>query len=450
MDQSAQDSAHGTMMMSNQNELFRYARPRDSNTRFSRVQLIARWALCGFFAVCAPAPANAEYRVDAGDTIEIFVAQVPELQRKIVVKLDGSISFPLLGTVMVAGLSPPQLQEKIQAMLATKIFQQRSSDGREVDVVIIPDEVTATVTDYRPVYINGDVGKPGEYPYRPAMTARHAVAASGGYDVLRVRILNPTLEAADLKSDYDSLWAELAKEQAHVWRVKNSLGLKNNVDQEILLDVPLPRPVATDIVKVEAEHLTLAEADHQRQIAFLNRTIKQSGEQIEILTQQEKTEGDGAQADAEELQKMLALFEKGTLTSPRITDARRAVLLSATRKLQTSAQLTQVKRQKDEFSRQIEQLGDQRRIALLGELQDASGKVNALRAKSQAASEKLQYLQTKRQIGRADSVKHEITIIRKVSGKREHIVADEDTELEPGDVVEVGIRVDQTSMEETR
>ena len=86
------------------------------------------------------------------------------------------------------------------------------------------DEVTTTVAEYRPIYINGDVSKPGEYPYRPAITARQLVAVAGGYDIMRIRMNNPYLESADLRSEYGSLWTELAKEQARMWRIKNELG----------------------------------------------------------------------------------------------------------------------------------------------------------------------------------------------------------------------------------
>ena len=50
------------------------------------------------------------------------------------------------------------------------------------------------MAEYRPVYINGDVSKPGEYPYRPATTARQLVAVAGGYDIMRIRMNNPYLE----------------------------------------------------------------------------------------------------------------------------------------------------------------------------------------------------------------------------------------------------------------
>ena len=37
------------------------------------------------------------------------------------------------------------------------------------------------VTNYRPFYILGEVGRPGEYPFNSGLTVLNAVAAAGGF-----------------------------------------------------------------------------------------------------------------------------------------------------------------------------------------------------------------------------------------------------------------------------
>ena len=76
-------------------------------------------------------PASAAYKLDVGDVLEISVARVPELLHRVPVQLDGTISFPALGTIMAAGLTPLEVQAKIQATLATRVFRVRMPDGRE-------------------------------------------------------------------------------------------------------------------------------------------------------------------------------------------------------------------------------------------------------------------------------------------------------------------------------
>src|SRR3981081_4393175 len=150
--------------------------------------------------LCSITPAKVEYRLHVGDVIEISVARLPELKQRVPVQMDGTISYPVLGTLSVADLPPTEVQAKVQAMLAAKVFRQRTSDGRENSVAIEPNEVTATIVEYRPIYVNGDVSRPGEQVYRPLMTVRQAVALSGGYEIRRFPMNNPFLELAELRA----------------------------------------------------------------------------------------------------------------------------------------------------------------------------------------------------------------------------------------------------------
>jgi polysaccharide export outer membrane protein len=369
------------------------------------------------------------------------VARLPDIKQRVPIQLDGTISFPLLGALSVAGLSPAEVQAKVQAMLATKVFRQRTSDGRETSVTIEPDEVTATIVEYRPIYVNGDVSKPGEQAYRPLMTVRQAVALSGGYDVIRLRMNNPILETADLQAEYESLWTEYAKEQAHVWRLQQELGQDTTLDKEALLDLPVARSTALAIVNVEAERLKARQADQQAERTFLQRGIVQADEEINVLSEQQKSEDQGTQADVEELERTKELFSRGTLPSLRVTDARRAMLLSSTRKLQTTAQLMQTRRQRDDFSRQIERLDGQRRSDLLQELQDATVALSKIRFKLQSTGEKLQYTAlAKSQLARGFGHKPAITVVRNGADGTKTLTANEEFELQPGDVVEVALQ----------
>ncbi|WP_291990593.1 polysaccharide biosynthesis/export family protein, partial [Luteitalea sp.] len=402
-------------------------------------------SLIGLTWLCAPAVARADYRLQIGDVVEIWVAGVPELQRRVAIKVDGHISFPLLGNLAVAGLSPSQLQAAVQAALATKVFQHRMPDGRDITIPLAMDAVTASVVEYRPIYVDGDVSKAGEFPYRPLMTVRQALALAGGLDPLRVRLNNPYFESADLRADHAASWVEFAKEQARVARIKVELGHAQSLDARALMQAPVPQSILTEIVQVETEQLTVRLSDHERQKAFLRRAIQQGDEQIRVLTEQQQKEEQGTRADAEELQKVLELYGKGSLPSPRVTDARRAVLLSATRKLQTASQLMQVTQQQEELVRQMEKLDDLRKIDLLKELQDTLVRVAVLGAKLQGIGEKLRYTSVRSQRLRGSDLKSEIVVVRKNAERPQRVSVDEDYVLEPGDVVEVTLRIETGS-----
>ena len=397
-------------------------------------------------------PASAAYRLEVGDVLEISVARVPELQHRVPVQLDGTISFPALGTIMAAGLSPLEVQAKIQATLATRVFRVRMPDGREDSIIIEPNDVTATVVEYRPIYVNGDVSKPGEHPYRPQMTVRQAVTLSGGYDMAHATASsNPFLEVADLRSEYETLWADVAKAEMQVARLHAELDGKQDLDQNAAADSPLPRSAVAEIVRLETEELKTRLADYQREKAYLQRSIEQTNAEIGVLAEQESKEEQGTEADADELKRATDLYSKGTLTSTRVTDARRAVLLSSTRKLQITAQLMQVRKQQDDFARQLERLDDQRRIKLLDELQDANVKLAQTRAKLDGVRQKLDFTsQMRSQLTREAPTSPQITVMRKGEKGWDRMQANEDFELQPGDVIEVALRFDQLAGPVTR
>lgn len=400
-----------------------------------------KWGLVAVGLTFSVTEAKSEYLVNIGDVLDVAVAGVPELRHRAAVQMDGNVSLPLVGTLPVAGLPLPQIRAEIGAALARKVFRQRTSDGRETVVVIDADEVTTVIAEYKPIYVNGDVSKPGEYPYRPSITARQLVAVAGGYDIMRNRMNNPYLESADLRSEYASLWTELAKEQARMWRIKTELGEGAQISSGALMDAPLARSAISDIVNAETEYLKTKQSDYQQEKTYLQHGIRQGDDEVRVLSEQQKKDEEGLQADLDDLQKTTELFGKGSLISPRVTDARRAVLLSSTRKLQTSAQLLQVKKQQDEFVRKLAKLDDQRRLDLLRELQDTSVKLNQIREKLQSVGEKLQYTAMVRsQLVRGAGNNAQIAIVRKGDKGPERIIASEDTELQPGDAVEVGLQ----------
>jgi polysaccharide export outer membrane protein len=228
-----------------------------------------------------------------------------------------------------------------------------------------------------------------------------------------------------------------------VWRLQQELGQQTAIDQKALLDVPLARPTAQAIVNIEIEQLKARKTDEQAERTFLQRGIVQADEEIQVLSQQQKTEEQGNQADIDEFERTKDLFSRGNLTSLRVSDARRAMLLSSIQKLQTAAQLMQTQRQRDDLSRQIVRLDGLRRSEMLKELQDATVALSKIRYKLQSTGEKLQYtVLAKSQLARGLGNQPAITVMRNATNGLEKLAANEDSELQPGDVVEVALMKD--------
>src|ERR1700722_3507845 len=115
------------------------------------------------------APALAEYRIAAGDVIDFSVAGVPDLKQKAAVDIDGKVTLPLAGSINAAGLTLSELRSKVAAVLSQREFRQRGYNKVERDV-IGGEEITLAIAEYRPIYVNGDVSRPGSQVYRAGLT----------------------------------------------------------------------------------------------------------------------------------------------------------------------------------------------------------------------------------------------------------------------------------------
>jgi polysaccharide biosynthesis/export protein len=396
--------------------------------------------MCAVSLLAVPSANCAEYRISNGDVLETTVVGIPELTLRAQVNQDGDVRVPLSAPLHAAGSTLAEIRAKVRNLLPAKPFRRQNQEGREYPVIIEASDVDVNVAEYRPVYLNGDVAKPGEQPYRPGLTARQAIALAGGYDIMRFRMNNPFLEQSDLRSEYQVLWTDYAREQVHIARLQSELQGNAEIDRAGLTDTPVAGRSTKAIEALEADILSVRRADFTKEQAYLKEAVGKEDERIEVLSEQQKKERAGVQEDAEDLQRLQDAYRQGSVPITRLVEARRALLSSSTRQLQTSALLAQMDRERHEYGRRSERLVDQRRLELTRELQDAETKLAALRARLSAAQEKLVYVgMIRSQLVRGDGSPPEITAFRKSGGSTARIVLSQESELEPGDVVEIAL-----------
>src|SRR4051812_38979817 len=65
----------------------------------------------------AKSPATPSYIIQANDVLEIYVWKEPKLTRKVLVRPDGRISFPLVQDMQAAGMNPGDIKLEIEREL---------------------------------------------------------------------------------------------------------------------------------------------------------------------------------------------------------------------------------------------------------------------------------------------------------------------------------------------
>jgi polysaccharide biosynthesis/export protein len=108
------------------------------------------------------------------------------------------------------------------------------------------------------------------------------------------------------------------------------------------------------------------------------------------------------------------------------------------RLLQTEANLTIARRGEEEQKRQLQRADDQRRLRLVRELEEAENRLGEIRTRIQAAGDKLLYVGSmKSRLQENSADKPNLEVFRKNGNTWDGFNAEFDTELMPGDVVEV-------------
>ena len=111
---------------------------------------------------------SAKYRIGPDDVLDINVFAAPELNRQVRVSSGGEISLPLLGQVRTAGLTPVELESRLQDLLHRTYMKD--------------PHVSVFVRDLQshPVSVMGAVKTPGVFQLRGPRTLLEVLSLAGG------------------------------------------------------------------------------------------------------------------------------------------------------------------------------------------------------------------------------------------------------------------------------
>src|SRR5918992_910057 len=122
---------------------------------------------CGTAPVYVEAGFEQPYLLDAGDRLRITVFGQDGLTNSYAVDAAGNVTMPLVGSLAARGRTTAQL---------SRALTERLKQG-----YIREPKVAIEVEAYRPFFIHGEVGNPGQYAYVANMTVENAIAIAGGF-----------------------------------------------------------------------------------------------------------------------------------------------------------------------------------------------------------------------------------------------------------------------------
>lgn len=130
------------------------------------------------FASGGASSSSKSYQLSPNDLLELKVFQEPDLDTKVRISKDGTVTLPLIGNMKLQGMTVEQAAATIRDQLDRRF--------------LVNPQVNLTVVDYakRRFTVMGEVQKPGsfEIPNEENVNLLQAIALAGGY----TRIGEPT------------------------------------------------------------------------------------------------------------------------------------------------------------------------------------------------------------------------------------------------------------------
>ena len=389
------------------------------------LRLAAKTLGLGVLAMAAW-PAAGEILIAPGDTVHVSIAEAPKLDGDSKVDADGDIVLPQLGIVRVAGMDLDAARARIEAVLIKQ------------DILKAPTVLVA-IAKYRPFYVGGKVARPGAIDYEPGLTVRHALILAGGLG----------------RSDEDKLQVDIpglrAKWQTGSYQLLQANSRIARLEAELTRDEQGPKPVSPGTVPTQ-EADALVSLDQE---IFRDRLQTWSGTQsqlrdgmalldleIDVLGQQASLHQKERDLDKQQVEAARTLVEKGLMPLPKLQELQHEESRASRDLLENQAFTARARQSRSTAEHELGAAGVKWRIDIRQQLRDAM--LDRVRLKAELDALSTEILSAGVSLSeRADKAAEAVVVIhRTTEGRDETIDAQMNTQVMPGDVLDVSVSLD--------
>src|SRR6056297_33528 len=398
--------------------------------RFGNVVKVVLAVSLGSMAWAMPVSAQEGYPMGPGDSLTVSFLSNSEFDRTVTIGADGSIFLPLLGEMNVQGQTINELRQQIPILMTGSVFRERVN-GESLLVSVEPQEVMVEVAEYRPIFVDGSVNRPGQQQFSVGMTARQAIAAAEGLKNEGQSALN----SAEVRNHPQVLMAELVGVLAEIAVYESILAGSEVIDISELeaLDAR-PDLIQGDIALARSQISTSADILNE-ELSFLDRSVEDAEARVIAALRREETMAEIAATEEAEVTRVENLVARRIVSSELLTQSRRLYLQAIERLGSVQADRLQAEAVRRELVLERNQSARERALETQARLQQLSQEASQLRVRIDLTSAAPVTLDQDDTTTGAP----QIVVFRQVGGQAQEIAARPETQLFPGDVVNVSI-----------
>jgi polysaccharide biosynthesis/export protein len=387
-------------------------------------RMVTAWtfsSLLLFSSTASQAWAEEPYKIVSGDVLQITVYGDAGLSGTFPVSVDGTIGYPILGNIPVVDHSISEISSSISTALLQHI------PGLSVSVA---------VKEYAPVFVIGDVQKPGKYEYRPGMIALELFALSGGLKEATDKMDTAGTQLVTARQEYSDTNLQLFAQG--VKRARLEAELDGKPFEYVLEDVSTEdQPARQQIVDSERRLFKLRLAALQNEEKALQEQKGNYREEITTLEQGTTLRNDEISLLEQNVKASQTLVEKGLSAQSTYRDTQRQ--LSAMRRdaLEFGSFLARARQNENDIEQRLLALNELRANDAAKELRDIDLDILRLR-------KKLSFIvQTMAEIGaaaqrattREQAVKLTFSVARMIDGNYQETELSEHDPIKAGDIL---------------
>jgi exopolysaccharide production protein ExoF len=377
----------------------------------------------------------ADYQLGTMDKLRIRVAEWQTAEGSIrdwsVVSGDytigpsGSLSLPFIGDLPADGKTTDAIAQEIGTALQ-KQFGLKDRPSASVELA-----------EFRPVFLTGDVEKPGEYPFAPNLTVVKAVSLAGGLrradagQRFARDFINAKGDAVVYTTEKNRLIARKARLQAEI------AGKDAVTAPPEFKDLP----EAEELLASESALMATRKKRLTLQLQGLDDLKSLLQAEVESLAKKTETQTRQLQLANEDRDKIEDLAEKGLALSARKMSAEQRAADTEATLLDIDTNSLKAKQDINKANQDEITLRNDWDAKLAQELQDTESDLDTLNLKLSTSdalmSEALSQSSDASRFDPENAANIGYSIVREVDGQSKEIPVQENMALQPGDLIKV-------------
>jgi exopolysaccharide production protein ExoF len=408
---------------------------RENYSSFSYIISVRNivFSLAALFAASASSEtlSESDFALAPGDTVKLDILDDDKEPMDLPIAVDGSIQVPFLGAVQIGGLSVPKALDELKRRYV------------EQQIFVVP-KLAFSVAAYRPVFVIGDVQKPGSYAFQPQLTVEKAIGLAGG-QITTNPAEDPMLARSRLRGELETTEANIVREALAYARLTAQLAGRTDIQAG---DVPatardyLDGPLAESVREVELQ-IAKAETDgFEAQKKVLSEQIAEAENGFILLSQLLENVNGSIELGRADLQRAEDLRKQGLNRQTDVSNLQRALSQAEARQLEVLTNISQARKDMGLLKSRFVELSQARQVNALVELQTHNVNLATFLATRRTAEEQLVLIASlsAEEMAKNKEVVFDFTIRRGTGAAVIEMPATATSILAPADVLVVRIR----------